>query len=787
MLSKNQVLNQLKSLVKCNTGQLTTFGMLGFTNEDIVNIIHDPLFQQTSNLLALKPDGWMFANDCALVCEVKAESYRDFSQDEINQLFRYMKIASTKYKNVIGILYNKKHLLIYKDFLPYKHHDVLQPYPDYFALFKQDQVDVNELYNTITDINNIIHRVFKLKIYNHRIIFTACLVLAEIELSKNNNGFKLDDSVETLKQKTINTLVILQNKPDYTTLLNSFQLQTLMQRFASLITLFQSIILQTNSKETPMATKALITDIKKIAVIIKNLTFSGKDVLSIFFMVFRSHNQGHTDLGQVFTPEHIASFMYQLIDCSANDYILDACCGSGTFIIKALSEMLTETNNNSNTNAIIKKDHLFGNELDEEVLALSFLNALLHQDSFLNLQNYDARSKICADWIENNKITRVLMNPPYERSSEPLAIIKNVLDNVQHDAMCAFLLPSSILALSSNKDQIIDILKQHTLSAIIRLPDNTFSDSDSHEKVSIFVFKAHQKQDMDINKKTVLTCYIKEDQLVRPKNQSRQDINKTWANKLMPYWLNVIKYTHNDPSIKFICANPNVNKLMYDEMIDNKLYEEDFLKNVFKYQIYRNKLTNEFFNQNKFNEMIDLALNMYLNQKEHKFSNNFVLKKHELDTSNWKEVGISVLFDVSSTKSLPKNAKEAITGDYDLVTTATYNNGVLQKTNVYTEDENVITFVSAASGYWTYRPVKFCATDHVEKLTPKSFMLNEDIGLFLIAVWNSLKSHLFNYKVKLTHETIKNETILLPCKDDGSVDFAFMQEFIKSIKAKLGE
>ena len=45
----------------------------------------------------------------------------------------------------------------------------------------------------------------------------------------------------------------------------------------------------------------------------------------------------------------------------------------------------------------------------------------------------DSRSAKAGEWIRNKKITKVLMNPPFERKYGCLKIVENVLDNVpQH-------------------------------------------------------------------------------------------------------------------------------------------------------------------------------------------------------------------------------------------------------------------------------------------------------------------------------------------------------------------
>ena len=79
---------------------------------------------------------------------------------------------------------------------------------------------------------------------------------------------------------------------------------------------------------------------------VKEINFHEYDVMAVFFNELNKHKT-KSDGGQVFTPHHIASFMCRLIECNKSDRILDATCGSGTFLVEALKY----------------SDEVYGNEL----------------------------------------------------------------------------------------------------------------------------------------------------------------------------------------------------------------------------------------------------------------------------------------------------------------------------------------------------------------------------------------------------------------------------------------
>ena len=84
-----------------------------------------------------------------------------------------------------------------------------------------------------------------------------------------------------------------------------------------------------------------IGNVEIISDLINSKNWNGEDVMGIFFNEFNRYKP-KSENGQVFTPEHITSLMYRLIGCNMNDYVLDAACGSGGFLTKAMSKMMEE-------------------------------------------------------------------------------------------------------------------------------------------------------------------------------------------------------------------------------------------------------------------------------------------------------------------------------------------------------------------------------------------------------------------------------------------------------------
>lgn len=138
-------------------------------------------------------------------------------------------------------------------------------------------------------------------------------------------------------------------------------------------------------------------------------TAKGQDLLNLFFTTFNKY-VGKGDKNQAFTPDHIVSFMCNVIGINRNSRVLDPCCGSGAFLVRAMVDALNDCQTEAER-IEVKKHHIYGIESEEKAFGLSTTNMLIHGDG-----NSNVVMKSCFDmeqWIKDARIDRVLMNPPY--------------------------------------------------------------------------------------------------------------------------------------------------------------------------------------------------------------------------------------------------------------------------------------------------------------------------------------------------------------------------------------
>ena len=141
---------------------------------------------------------------------------------------------------------------------------------------------------------------------------------------------------------------------------------------------------------------------------INDKTTQGQDLLNLFFTTFNKY-VGKSDKNQAFTPDHIVHFMCRVVGVNRNSVVLDPCCGSGAFLVRALTDALADCRTEKERTHV-KESQIYGIESDETAFGLSTTNMLIHGDGNSNIHQGSCFDR--TDW-EGNGVNVVLMNPPY--------------------------------------------------------------------------------------------------------------------------------------------------------------------------------------------------------------------------------------------------------------------------------------------------------------------------------------------------------------------------------------
>lgn len=280
---------------------------------------------------------------------------------------------------------------------------------------------------TLTSFNDYRNIVSPARVNNKEQV-----IKSTYRLNETLNGLSID---EKLRSQFVGTCILaLKNHLTYKNLSTAQILQGIYEVLSNLLnndlnradklTILHTKVLQSQKirqLKSEDITQILDDISTEIMPYINEETTKGQDLLNLFFTTFNKY-VGKADKNQAFTPDHIVSFMCDVIGVNRGSRVLDPCCGSGAFLVRAMTNALNDCQNDDERNEV-KKHHIYGIESEEAAFGLSTTNMLIHSDG-----NSNVVMNSCFDleqWIKDAHIDRVLMNPPYNakrRDCQPLYV-----------------------------------------------------------------------------------------------------------------------------------------------------------------------------------------------------------------------------------------------------------------------------------------------------------------------------------------------------------------------------
>lgn len=319
---------------------------------------------------------------------------------------------------------------------------------------------------------------------------------------------------------------------------------------------------------------------------------AGQDLLNIFFTTFNKY-VGKSDKNQAFTPDHICDFMSKAVGVNSNSRVLDPCCGSGAFIVRAMTDAMDDCDTELERDNV-KKNQIFGIEYEDGAFGLSSTNMLIHGDGNSNVIQASMFDR--EEWIKDKNINIVLMNPPYnatkkfcdpqytktwdskkkEDPSKGFHFVEWVARHVPSMCKLAVLLPMQAAIGNSSELKFFKkkMLDNYTLDAVFSLPNEIFYPGAS-AIACCMIFDLSQKHDRS-NRDTFFG-YYKDDKFIKRKGlgrveQTDQDGNSLWI-KIESQWLDLYKNKREVPGLSVM------KKVNYeDEWLAEAYMETDYSK-----------------------------------------------------------------------------------------------------------------------------------------------------------------------------------------------------------------
>lgn len=465
----------------------------------------------------------------SLLIETKDDYSKNLekAKEQLSAYVEYEKKASSN--KVVAILANTSNdeIMVWRgvvsdsNFLSSE--KVLKSIDEYVDFYNSRTNDKEKVMQNTYKLNELLHKHGINEKLRSQFVGTCLLAL--------KNGLVFDTPGITTSQITAGIKSVLEkllngdiNKAEKLVLLNKNVLESQNVRQLSIESL-REILKFVNEKILPY---------------INDKSTAGQDLLNLFFITFNKY-VGKSDKNQAFTPDHITDFMSKVCGVNKHSVILDPCCGSGSFLVRGMTQALDDCATEQEQNSV-KKKQIFGIEYDENIFGLATTNMLIHSDGNSNIVRGSCFD--LADRIKEAKPNVVLMNPPYNatRNQMPKSYTKNwpdskkedpskgfyfvkyvieTLNSINQQATMAVLLPvSCAIGTSSEIAEIKSkILENNTLDAVFTLPVDVFYPG-AAASACCMVFKIGQKHNSPTTPDTFFG-YYKNDGFKKKKNLGR--------------------------------------------------------------------------------------------------------------------------------------------------------------------------------------------------------------------------------------------------------------------------
>lgn len=616
--------------------------------------------------------------------------------------------------------------------------------------FRQD-------YKTLLDFTKRLNE----KLHTHKILESQrSLLLSCVLIALENTAFKSSYASHKTPKNLADALVqTVANELENTNITGD--------RLTNLNIQFSFIKTDTSLSKKDKVLKELIDEIdENVNQFIK--THEYFDVLGQLYIEFLRYANSDKGLGIVLTPPHITDLFAELAQVNKNSIAYDNCTGTGGFLIAAMKKMMEDAKGDTAKEQAIKTKQLIGTEYQAHIFALAVSNMYIHQDGKTNIINGSCFDAQIIQRVKARKPTVGFLNPPYQGNkktdTDEFEFVLNNLACLVDGGTCIAIVPMQKALANSGKVYEFkkQLLKKHTLDAVLSMPDELFINSKVGVVSCVMIFKAHKPHPKT---KETYFGYYKDDGFVKRKIQGRYDALGKWET-IKEKWIS--HYINRKQESGF-----SVNRVVTaeDEWVTEAYMKTDYTK-----------LTEEDFKEVLFNYVCVLIKHKVIDLNNNISNSPMIEKGIQLNFSNWRYFNLTDLFDIKKGERLTKYDRISDEENIPLITASSENNGIVDYISFYEfkDVKKVFKDKITIDMFFNvfYQPFEYFSDDNVHTLIPR-FKSNLYVNLFMI---NVLKSYQLKYSYgrQTRIHRISKEKIILP-SIDGSIDFEFMENYIKSL------
>ncbi|MCC8123775.1 MAG: SAM-dependent methyltransferase [Oscillospiraceae bacterium] len=503
--------------------------------------------------------------------------YAKFLKENFNVIA--IAISGTKKTDIkVDAFYWGKGLMTYDTDLLKKAKDIILEPKNYLKLAKgeklQKDYSLDEIRETAIEMHDYLREIAVRE--EHKPIFIAGVLIA-----LNNNDFSKSYAYLPSYNAVMSAIQIaIENELKKGGIRND--------RVAYIKQIFK--MLQDNSKFSSIPLirkKSIVWYVEQLEMKIKPMmdyADSTLDALGVFYHEFIKYSGGDgSGLGIILTPQHLTEFMVELAGVNKNSKVVDICCGSGGFLVTAMSKMFKDAN--PVETATIRKERLFGVEQDDGLYTLAIANMIIRQDGKSNIIKGDCFDPKVVKELKARNINVGLINPPYslKGGKVELEFVEQLLEILTVDGIGVVVVPMSCAIGTKFKDVRERLFKKHTLKAVFSMPDDIFYPTGTNP--CVMVWKAHAPHD---TRQETYFGYCKDDGYVKRKKLGRIDYYGRWSD-ILTQWL---KLYRNHDVVDGLSARACVNHTdewlceAYMKTDYSTLTQDDFQQTVNDYLAY---------------------------------------------------------------------------------------------------------------------------------------------------------------------------------------------------------
>lgn len=318
-------------------------------------------------------------------------------------------------------------------------------------------------------------------------------------------------------------------------------------------------------------------------------TYEYFDTIGQFYIEFLRYANNDKGLGIVLTPPHITELFADVAEVDSGSIVWDNCCGTGGFLISAMKRMVADCKGDSARIKQLKDNQLFGTEIQDDIYALAISNMILQGDGKSGISPVSCFEDI--ERIKSKKPNVGLLNPPYKSNAddpEELEFILNNLAALEVNGTCVAIVPISTVLASDGPGLLLKqrLMKEHTVEAVMSMPEDLFHNSDVGVITCTLVVTAHKPH--TTGKKTWLG-YWRDDGFVKQKGKGRIDAYHKWKG-IKDGWLTAFRNREVDGKTSVMAQLSASDEWCAEAYITtdySTLSASDFARELRKYLSYR--------------------------------------------------------------------------------------------------------------------------------------------------------------------------------------------------------